>query len=161
MRHPLAAALLSLILVPHARGLQQAASPPAADPSESAQAVNDRFVRDWSQRIAGHETEPAGRVFKNIRLEWFKNVPASDFLGIMDEGYAKALGVRCTHCHDPQDFSSDARRPKRAAREMAQMHWEINQRLQRMDNLTSTPEDRPINCNTCHRGQKDPHQPGE
>ena len=28
-----------------------------------------------------------------------------DFLGIMNGGYAKALGVRCTHCHVEDDFA--------------------------------------------------------
>ena len=60
----------------------------------------------------------------------------------MDGGYAKALGVRCTHCHDERDFASDEKRPKRAAREMAAMHWDINQRLQRMENLKSPPDRR-------------------
>ena len=128
------------------------------DSAVPAQEVNDRFVREWSTRIAGREHEPASNVFKNIKLEWFKAVPAGDFLSIMDGGYAKALGVRCTHCHDEKDFASDEKRAKRAAREMAAMHWDINQRLARMQNLKSEPNDRPINCATCHRGAIDPHE---
>ena len=76
-----------------------------------------------------------------------------------DGGYAKALGVRCTHCHDERDFASDQKRPKRAAREMAAMHWGINQRLQRMENLKSPGDQRAINRGTCHRGSTDPHEP--
>ena len=65
------------------------------DPS-AIQESNDRFVREWKTRIAGRENEPAGRVFENIRLDWFKSTPAGTLLEIMDGGYAKALGVRCT-----------------------------------------------------------------
>jgi len=76
----------------------------------------------------------------------------------MNGGYSRALGVRCTHCHADQDFASDEKRPKRAAREMAAMHWNINQTLAGMQNLDSPAEDRFINCATCHRGQVDPHE---
>jgi hypothetical protein len=113
--------------------------------------------RPQAERIAGRENEPAGRVFKNIKLEWFKSVPARQLLDIMNGEYSRALGVRCTHCHVEQDFASDDKRPKRAARGMAAMHWTINQTLAKMGNLESSPEDRFINCATCHRGQVDPH----
>jgi hypothetical protein len=123
----------------------------------SIQEFNDRLVQQLSKRIEGREDEPAERVFKNIKLEWFKPVPAKQLLDIMNGGYARALGVRCTHCHVEDDFASDDRRPKRAAREMATMHWDINQRLGKMENLKSAPEDRFINCATCHRGARDPN----
>jgi hypothetical protein len=123
------------------------------------QEANDQFVRDWRKRIAGRENEPAADVFRNIRLEWFKKTPAGTLLEIMDGGYARALGVPCTHCHDEHDFASDEKRAKRAAREMAAMHWDINQRLARMENLKSPADARAINCGTCHRGSVDPHEP--
>src|SRR6266704_3288295 len=117
---------------------------------------NHGFVNELSEKIAGRENEPAEKVFKNIRIEWFKNVPAGRFLRIMNGGYSRALGVACTHCHVEQDFSSDDKRPKRAAREMAFMHRMINERLDKMQNLTQKPQDRPINCITCHRGAISP-----
>jgi hypothetical protein len=126
--------------------------------SPSVQETNDRFVQQLSARIAGRENEPAELVFKNIRLEWFKPVPATQLLDIMNGGYARALGVRCTHCHVEDDFASDDKRPKRAAREMASMHWDINQRLAKMENLEGAPQDRFINCATCHRGATDPRE---
>jgi hypothetical protein len=136
------------------------AARPRAAPSAQApiQAVNDRFVRQISKQIAAQENNPSHLVFKNIKIEWFKNVPARQLLDIMDGGYAKALGVRCTHCHVADDFASDEKRPKRAAREMAAMHWDINQRLAKMQNLEGAPEERFINCATCHRGSTDPHE---
>src|SRR5262245_56771608 len=65
----------------------------------SIQDVNDRFVRELSERLGDRKDQPSHVVFKNITLKWFKNVPATQLLDIMDGGYAKALGVRCTHCH--------------------------------------------------------------
>jgi hypothetical protein len=127
---------------------------PVAQPSISAnQEINNRFVKQISQRIAGHENEPAEEVFKNI--QWLKGVPAKQFLDIMNRGYSRALGVNCTYCHVERDFSSDDKRPKRAAREMAVMHRMINQQLKKMENL-KPKEGRAINCSTCHRGAVDP-----
>jgi hypothetical protein len=74
----------------------------------------------------------------------------------MNRGYSRALGVTCTHCHVEQDFSSDDLRPKRAAREMAVMHRKINEQLKAMQNLLGEPDERAINCSTCHRGATNP-----
>ena len=123
------------------------------------QEINDRFVKELSTRIAGKEDEPAEQVFKNI--QWLKGVPAGQFLRIMNGGYSRALGVSCTHCHVEQDFASDDKRPKRAAREMAVMHRMINEQLKKMENLkTPKSENRAINCSTCHRGGIDPRATG-
>lgn len=73
----------------------------------------------------------------------------------MNLGYSRALGVNCTHGHVEQDFSSDDKRPKRAAREMAAMHHNINEQLKNMQHLEPNPN-RAINCSTCHRGAIDP-----
>ena len=83
-------------------------------------------------------------------------MPAETFLVIMNVGYSRALGVRCTHCHVEQDFASDEKRPKRAAREMAVMHRMINGQLRQMQNLEPPPDKRSINCFSCHRGAIDP-----
>ena len=139
---------------------QQPAAPtpsaPGAAPATPAQRqeINDRFVKQLSERIAGRENEPAERVFKNIR--WLKGVPAGRLLRIMNGGYSRALGVSCTHCHVEQDFASDDKRPKLAAREMAVMHRAINEQLSKMQNLESKAEERAINCSTCHRGAVNP-----
>jgi hypothetical protein len=74
----------------------------------------------------------------------------------MNFGYSRALGVQCTHCHEEADFSSDAKRPKRAAREMALMHTSINQQLAKMENLEPNPKGHNINCAICHRGAVKP-----
>lgn len=120
----------------------------------SVQEINDGFVQKITKQIAGHEQEPAEKVFKNVQI--MKTVPAARFLLIMNRGYARALGVTCTHCHVENDFSSDDKRPKRAAREMAAMHRSINDQLAKMQNLEPNPQGHFINCSTCHRGAVDP-----
>jgi hypothetical protein len=120
----------------------------------SVQQTNDAFVEKITKQIAGHEQEPAEKVFKNVQI--MKNVPAGRLLLIMNLGYSRALGVTCTHCHVEQDFSSEDKRPKRAAREMAVMHRSINDQLAKMQNLEPNPQGHFINCSTCHRGAVDP-----
>ena len=126
------------------------------DPQNPHQVENDRLVKEILKRIEGRENDPAADVFENIKLEWLKKVPAGRFLRIMNRGYSRALGVACTHCHVEQDFASDEKRPKLAAREMAEMHRTINDLLGRMEHLEPKPEQRFINCGTCHRGAIDP-----
>jgi hypothetical protein len=122
------------------------------------QQINNRYASDVSARIAGHEKDPAEKVFKNVQIPWLKNVPAETFLAIMNEGYSRALGVTCKHCHDDHDFASDAKRTKLAAREMAVMHHAINEQLVKMQHLELTKEERFINCRTCHRGAINPRE---
>lgn len=139
---------------------QQQSTAPAPQPrAASAQEINDRFVKQISARIAGRENESAERVFKNI--QWLKGVPAERFLRIMNGGYSRALGVSCTYCHVEQDFASDDKRPKRAAREMAVMHRMINEQLRKMQNLETKSEDRAISGSTCHRGAINPLSSGK
>ena len=127
---------------------------PQANPNQEA---NDRLMKQVLEKIAGHENEPAEKVFKNIQIPWLKSTPAGRFLRIMNLGYSRALGVGCAHCHVEQDFSSDDKRPKRAARDMAYMHKAINDQIQKMQNLDLKPEQRFINCSTCHRGAINPN----
>lgn len=145
----------------HSSSPQQQPTPTTPKPPETAkvqesptQQINKRFVQQISERIADRQNEPAEQVFKNIQQ--FKGVPAGRLLLIMNLGYSRALGVTCTHCHVEQDFSSEDKRPKRAAREMAVMHRMINEQLKKMENLETKVEDRAINCTTCHRGAINP-----
>lgn len=136
---------------------QQGAAGTGAQPTSvqlSTQEINDGFVQKITKQIAGHEQEPAEKVFKNVQI--MKTVPAARFLLIMNRGYAQGLGVACTHCHVEKDFSSDDKRPKRAAREMAAMHRSINDQLAKMENLEPNAQGHFINCSTCHRGAVDP-----
>jgi hypothetical protein len=125
-------------------------------PDTNAQA-NRAFVAAVLRGIVGRETQPAESVFTNLKIPWLVNTEARTFLAIMNIGYAQALGVRCTYCHVETNFASDAKRPKRAAREMAVMHRMINSELQKMQHIpTPANENRAINCATCHRGTTRP-----
>ena len=84
--------------------------------------------------------------------------PASRLLLIMNLGYSRALGVNCKYCHVEEDFSKDDKRQKRAAREMALMHFSINQELAKMRELDPNPQGHFINCSTCHRGSAKPKE---
>jgi hypothetical protein len=146
-------------LAPPASGQEppQPARPTVATPSNSQHKdVNERLLKQLSGRIKGRENDRAEEVFKNIQIPWLKTVPAGLFLRIMNGGYSRALGVSCTHCHIEDDFASDDKRQKRAAREMAKMHRMINEQLETMENLEAPAGKRSINCATCHRGSVSP-----
>lgn len=130
----------------------------AQEDPNATQAANDRHVQEILRALGAKASEPAQHAFKNIRLEWYRDIPAKQLLLVMDLGFSKALGVSCTHCHDVRDFSSDEKRPKRAAREMALMLRGISQVLERMEHLDAVPDERGINCMTCHRGKTSPRQ---
>jgi hypothetical protein len=88
----------------------------------------------------------------NVKL--LGDVPAARFLRIMDTGYAKSLGVNCSHCHVEDRWEADEKRPKRAAREMILMTRTINDELVKMQDIDNTEP--AVNCTTCHRGYVKP-----
>jgi hypothetical protein len=131
------------------------ASSPAALLSNPNQDLNDQIARAVAEKIAGRENEPAEKVFKNIQS--LKGMPAGRFVRVMNMGYSRALGVSCYHCHLGWDYSSDEKRPKRAAREMMAMNKTINEQLRSLQNLEGEPEQHFVSCSTCHRGHADPN----
>jgi hypothetical protein len=154
------AAAAVLVACNPAQPASQPQAPPLATRSaedSAIQASNDRLVADLLTSIGEKRNQPSDSVFENVR--WLKNIPAAQFLSIMNGGYAKALGVRCSYCHVSDDFASDDKRPKRAAREMAVMHRMINQELRKMENLETPQQNRAINCITCHGGRINPMAP--
>lgn len=117
-------------------------------PFDQAQAL-----ADLRKAIAGQEAKPAGEVFKNIQM--FKTMPAGRLLRVMEVGYAKSLGVNCTHCHLAGEWEKEDKPTKQIAREMAAMVSTINsEQLKKIKNLKGP--DPVINCTTCHRGQIKP-----
>jgi hypothetical protein len=107
------------------------------------------------EKIKGKESEPAETVFKNIRMPMFKGAPAARVLAVMEMGYARSLGVDCTHCHTPAKWEAEDKPQKQIAREMAAMAGRINdEMLKGIKNLRS--EAPVINCTTCHRGEIKP-----
>jgi photosynthetic reaction center cytochrome c subunit len=109
-------------------------------------------VEQLLQQIAGHENEPAEKVFKNIQL--LNGMPAGRLLRVMNVGYSHALNVGCQHCHVEDYWEVDEKRPKRAAREMIVMTRGINEQIEKMQNLEG--DDPLVNCSTCHRSEVRP-----
>ena len=117
-------------------------------PFDQAQAL-----ADLRKTIAGQENKPAGEVFKNIQM--LKAMPAGRLLRVMELGYAKSLGVNCTHCHVAGEWEKEDKPTKQITRDMAAMVAVINtEQLKKIKNLKSP--DPVINCTTCHRGQTKP-----
>jgi hypothetical protein len=117
------------------------------------QQFNAQQVAGLMKQIAGKEDQPAGEVFKNVKM--FKAVPAGRLLKIMQLGYATSLGVKCTYCHVVDDWSSDAVAEKQIARDMNTMAQTINNTL--LKNINNLKGPNPIvNCTTCHRGEQKP-----
>jgi hypothetical protein len=105
------------------------------------------------EQIKGREKELAPAVFKNIQT--MKNTEAGRLLAVMEMGFARSLGVNCTHCHVPDKWESEDKTQKQAARDMSTMVSTINKELLR--NIKNLKSESPIvNCTTCHRGQITP-----
>ena len=133
-----------------AAGNQNAAGQPPQTtvPFDQAQAL-----ADLRKAIAGQEDKPAAEVFKNIQM--LKTMPAARLLRVMELGYARSLGVNCTHCHVPGQWEKEDKPTKQIARDMAAMAANINnEQLKKSKNLKSAEP--MINCTTCHRGQIKP-----
>lgn len=117
-------------------------------PFDQAQAL-----AELRKAIAGREDKPAEEVFKNIQM--LKGMPAGRLLRVMEMGYARSLGVNCTHCHVADAWEKEDKPTKQIARDMNAMMAVINNdQLKKIKNLKGP---NPIvNCTTCHRGQMKP-----
>jgi photosynthetic reaction center cytochrome c subunit len=147
----LAVALLGIRLSGPIAGQAQSSQDPATQtvkPFDQAQALEN-----LRKAIAGQENKPAEEVFKNIQM--LKGMPAGRLLRVMELGYARSLGVNCTHCHVAGAWEKEDKPTKQIAREMNAMVGVINNdQLKKIKNLKSP---NPIvNCTTCHRGQTKP-----
>ena len=100
--------------------------------------------------IAGRENEPAGTVFKNVKLH--KTMPAKEFVTMMDEQFGRGLGINCTGCHmDNKDYASDARKDKIIAMQMIKMQRDIDAKY--IAKVKELDDPRPkTTCVMCHRG---------
>jgi hypothetical protein len=105
------------------------------------------------EHIKGRENELAPTVFKNIQT--MKNTPAGRLLSVMEMGFARSLGVNCTHCHVPDKWELEDKTQKQTARDMSAMVSTINREL--LKNIKNLKSQSPIvNCTTCHRGEIKP-----
>ena len=122
-------------------------------PTPAAEFNQAEAIAKLKEQIKGKEQEPAEKVFKNIQS--MKGVPAGRLLAIMEFGYARSLGVNCTHCHTPEKWESEDKTQKQIARDMSAMVAKINgEHLKNIKNLKS--ENPVVNCTTCHRGEIKP-----
>ena len=132
------------------KGVAQTANSNVQDEKPFDQAQK---LADLMKQIAGKEDQPAEQVFKNIQM--FKGMPAARLLRVMELGYARSLGVNCTHCHVVDQWDKDDKPTKPIAREMAKMVQTINNDL--LKNIKNLKGPDPVvNCTTCHRGQTKP-----
>jgi hypothetical protein len=83
-----------------------------------------------------------------------------DNLKAIMQGWNKALGVKCNHCHVSKegapfsewDFVADTKGEKNMAREMVKMTTDLNKKYMTKKFKT----EHMISCATCHRGEKAP-----
>lgn len=151
----LATSLSLLVAVEFAHSRQQEAPNSVREPStqEEIHKFNDEKLVQLAKEITGREGQRADVVFKNIKT--LNGVSAGTLLKIMEIGYAKSLGVACTHCHIPGEWEKDDKPPKQIARDMSKMVQVINVDLLR--NIEGLKQHNPlVNCTTCHRGQVKP-----
>ena len=105
--------------------------------------------------IKGRENEPAGTVFKNVKL--FKDMPAKQFVEKMDNDYGRSLSFACTNCHmENGNWASDERKNKVIARQMERMQRDLDAKY--LVKVKELDEEIPrVTCTMCHRGT--PHMP--
>ena len=144
---------------PPAAGQPAVLGGPRARPSrDSLTKLRAVYVAQVMKQIAGHENEPADKVFKNVQV--LKDLTAEQLVHKMDKDFGEALSWNCTNCHRfaPQgNFASDTSTDKKRARFMITMQNEINQN--QLPKLY--PKDTPkVTCATCHRGYNEP-PPGD
>lgn len=124
-------------------------------PTSAATPVFDQAaaLAKLREQIKGKENDLAPTVFKNIQT--MKNTPAGRLLAVMEQGFAKSLGVNCTHCHVPDKWEAEDKTQKQTARDMSAMVSTINREL--LKNIKNLKSEMPlVNCTTCHRGQVTP-----
>jgi hypothetical protein len=103
--------------------------------------------------IAGRENQPAGSVFRNVKL--LKNLTAGEFLRTMDTQYGRGLGWTCSNCHVAGKWDDDTKKNKRIARQMQAMQDYINgTQLARVKELDEEYDK--ATCVMCHRGANEP-----
>ena len=114
---------------------------------------NHKDAEEVRAKIKDVAEAPDDSVFKNVKA--LKGISASHLVNAMEFGYARALGVRCQHCHVEGKYDSEDKKQKQIARDMMLMQKAINDTLlAKIPNLKSAKPT--VNCTTCHRGQVKP-----
>lgn len=140
------------------QGVRRAPQPPNWERQDS---VRKALMNEVLASIPGRENEPAGKVFKNVKLN--KDMPVKQFLTMMDEQYGRSVGASCTGCHVSTnvngvlkvDWANENSKKKQISRQMETMTQNINRDLKKN---TGIDEDYPkATCVMCHRGAE--HMP--
>ncbi len=138
--------------------VRRAPQPPNWERQDS---VRKALMAEVLASVPGRENEPAGKVFKNVKLN--KDMPVKQFLTMMDEQYGRSVGASCTGCHVNQnvngvlkvDYANENSKKKQISRLMESMTQDINRDLKKN---TGLDEDYPkATCVMCHRGTE--HMP--
>src|SRR5215475_5292179 len=93
-------------------------------------------------RAEGFPTE-----FKNLQV--FDKKTAPDELKKTMNGFTDQLGVKCTFCHNTDNYASDEKRHKADARKMIQLVQYLKANREKYFNPRA--KDELIACGTCHR----------
>lgn len=115
----------------------------AGDAAVSGQAGASGAARKAEQHSAGQKL--AEEQFKNIQV--LKGIPADQLIPAM-QFIAASLGVECEYCHDHQAMDNDDKKPKKIARKMMTMMFDIDKA-----NFDGRLE---VTCYSCHRGAAKP-----
>lgn len=90
--------------------------------------------------------------FKNLQV-FDKKITPQELKKTM-EGFTEQLGVKCTFCHNVDNYPSDEKKKKADARKMIQFvqYMQANrQKYFKADVSTDL-----LTCGTCHRGKEEP-----
>lgn len=124
-------------------------------PQDSLAQDRAKYVAEVMAAIKGKEKMPADSVFKNLKLDMFKKMPAQRLLAVMQMGFSRSLGVSCGHCHNTSKWESEEKPTKQITRDMSAMSNKINSEL--LKNINGLQSATPVvNCTTCHRGEIKP-----
>jgi photosynthetic reaction center cytochrome c subunit len=82
---------------------------------------------------------------KNLKVLRDKNMTRAEMKEYM-RNFTLSLGVECEYCHNTDDYASDEKREKDAAREMIKLVYMLN------DTYFKNAKEE-ISCYSCHRGQ--------
>lgn len=103
--------------------------------------------------------------YKNLQV-LPKDISPGDMQKIMVGEFEDALGVSCGFCHAKKDsteldYASDAKPEKQIARQMLRMTLNLNKDYFKIENPMVGTSNIAVTCNTCHRGDTFPEQPGD
>ena len=96
--------------------------------------------------LSAQTASPVPTKFKNIKV--LTELTDAQINREM-QAWTKAIGEKCTHCHEGTDYASDANPKKDVARKMAQMVIDVNKKYL----------DGKAGCMLCHRGAAVPEIP--